>query len=186
MSWKQSGSLSLLCNVYLWSSGRPTALRASAKCNAATAPTFVISRKERSKSGSQEPVRARVSSGQAPRWDRGERAHRAARRRLRSPMESSHGPRDLVIPVNDSILGVAVSLEALPLDEADVLQVLQAENAPLGLWLDFARAYLQQGMEEQGRRVLEDGCSPGAPPAAAPAPASPRVLLTPPRPPPRG
>jgi len=72
-------------------------------------------------------------------------------------------PRDLVIPIAHSTMGVAVSLDGLPADEAEVLQVLQAEQAPLGLWLDFARAYLQQGKEEQGRRVLEDGCSPGTP-----------------------
>jgi hypothetical protein len=82
-------------------------------------------------------------------------------------MATEAPPRDLVIPVQHSNLGVAVSLEALPADEAEVLQVLQAEQAPLGLWLDFARAYLQQGLEEQGRRVLEDGCSPGAAPPSA-------------------
>jgi RNA polymerase-associated protein CTR9 len=75
---------------------------------------------------------------------------------------SLSGARDLVIPVQASTLGVAVSLDALPDDETEVLQVLQAEQAPLGLWLDFARAYLQQGKEAQGLRVLEDGCSPGS------------------------
>lgn len=70
--------------------------------------------------------------------------------------------REIVIPVANSDLGVAVPLDALPDDEADVLQILQAEQAPLGLWLDFAKAYLQQGREEQARRMLEDGCSDGA------------------------
>ena len=72
------------------------------------------------------------------------------------------GAREIVIPVRNSDLGVAVSLDALPDDENDLLQILQAEQAPLRLWLDFAKAYLQQGREEQGRRMLEDGCSDGA------------------------
>lgn len=55
-----------------------------------------------------------------------------------------------------------MSLDALPDDEQEVLQILQAEQAPLQLWLDFSKAYLQQGKEEQGRRILEDGCSAGA------------------------
>ena len=70
--------------------------------------------------------------------------------------------REIIIPVNHQNLGVAVSLDALPDDENDLLQILQAEQAPLRLWLDFAKAYLQQGREEQGRRMLEDGCSDGA------------------------
>ena len=70
--------------------------------------------------------------------------------------------REIIIPVRNSELGVAVSLDALPDDENDILQVLQAEQAPLRLWLDFAKAYLQQGREEQTRRMLEDGCSDGA------------------------
>jgi len=70
--------------------------------------------------------------------------------------------RDIVIPVQHSQLAVAVSLDALPEDENEILTILQAEQAPLRLWLDVARAYLQHGQEEQGRRVLEDGCSEGA------------------------
>ena len=69
--------------------------------------------------------------------------------------------RDLVIPVRHSQLGVALSLDNLPDDEQEVLTILQAEQAPLRLWLDLARAYLQAGKEDQGRRVLEDGCSDG-------------------------
>ena len=70
--------------------------------------------------------------------------------------------REIIIPVRNSELGVAVSHDALPEDENDILQILQAEQAPLRLWLDFAKAYLQQGREEQTRRILEDGCSEGA------------------------
>jgi hypothetical protein len=88
--------------------------------------------------------------------------------------------REIIIPVRNSDLGVAVSLETLPDDENDILQILQAEQAPLRLWLDFAKAYLQQGREEQARRVLEDGCSDGAACARVRlhtrARASPRVL----------
>ncbi len=79
-----------------------------------------------------------------------------------APAMASLRGRDIVIPVQHSQLGVAVSVDALPEDENEILQILQAEQAPLRLWLDVARAYLQQGKEEQGRRVLEDGCSEGA------------------------
>ena len=80
--------------------------------------------------------------------------------------------REIIIPVRNSELGVAVSTDALPEDENDILQILQAEQAPLRLWLDFAKAYLQQGREEQTQRILEDGCSDGANVAALGFPAS--------------
>jgi hypothetical protein len=74
---------------------------------------------------------------------------------------ASLASRELVIPVRHSQLGVALSLDTLPDDEQEVLTLLQAEQAPLRLWLDLARAYLQAGKEDQCRRVLEDGCSEG-------------------------
>ena len=54
-----------------------------------------------------------------------------------------------------------VSLDALPDDENDILQILQAEQAPLRLWIEFANAYLACGKKEQCQRVLEDGCHSG-------------------------
>ena len=44
----------------------------------------------------------------------------------------------------------------------DLLGLLQAELAPLGVWLDLAKAYLQRGKEEQFREIMATGCSPGA------------------------
>ena len=73
-----------------------------------------------------------------------------------------HQSGELVIPVSDSNLAVVVSLDALPEDENDILQILQAEQAPLRLWVEFANAYLACGKKEQFQRVLEDGCHPGA------------------------
>ena len=68
---------------------------------------------------------------------------------------------EIYIPVRETNEVVAVSLNSLPEDPTDVLEILQAEQAPLGLWLDFAKAYLRQGKEEEFKIVLEDGSSPG-------------------------
>lgn len=68
---------------------------------------------------------------------------------------------ELVIPVNEATLGVVVPLNALPDDEAEILQILQAEQAPLRLWIEFANAYLAAGKKEQCRNVINDGCHPG-------------------------
>ena len=49
-------------------------------------------------------------------------------------------------------------------------QVLQAEEASLSLWLDFAKAYLSQGQLQQCLSILEAGTSEEVrprPPAAA-------------------
>eukprot|EP00240_Pyramimonas_obovata_P000109 CAMPEP_0118921074 /NCGR_PEP_ID=MMETSP1169-20130426/461_1 /TAXON_ID=36882 /ORGANISM="Pyramimonas obovata, Strain CCMP722" /LENGTH=1092 /DNA_ID=CAMNT_0006861731 /DNA_START=195 /DNA_END=3470 /DNA_ORIENTATION=- len=67
---------------------------------------------------------------------------------------------EIYIPVRETNEVVAVSLNALPEDPTDVLEILQAEQAPLGLWLEFAKAYLRQGKEEEFKIVLEDGSSP--------------------------
>jgi RNA polymerase-associated protein CTR9 len=50
----------------------------------------------------------------------------------------------LFIPVASTDEVVAVPLEDLPEDPEDLLDVLKAEEAPLSLWIDFAKAYLAQ------------------------------------------
>lgn len=67
----------------------------------------------------------------------------------------------IYIPISGTDEAVAVKVDDLP-DVADLLGLLQAELAPLGLWLDLAKAYLQRGKEEHFRAILETGCSPGA------------------------
>ena len=39
---------------------------------------------------------------------------------------------------------VAVPLSELPAEAEDLLDILKAEEAPLSVWLDFAKAYLAQ------------------------------------------
>lgn len=68
----------------------------------------------------------------------------------------------IYVPITGTDEAVAVPVDQLPEDVDEVLGILQAELAPLGLWLDFAKAYLQRGKEEQFRAILESGCSPGA------------------------
>ena len=67
----------------------------------------------------------------------------------------------IYVPITGTDEAVAVSVDHLPENVDEVLGILQAELAPLGLWLDFAKAYLQRGKEEQFRAILESGCSPG-------------------------
>jgi len=68
----------------------------------------------------------------------------------------------IYVPITGTDEAVAVPVDELPEDADEVLGILQAELAPLGLWLDFAKAYLQRGKEEQFIAILESGCSPGA------------------------
>eukprot|EP00854_Cymbomonas_tetramitiformis_P013235 gene13235-15642_t len=57
------------------------------------------------------------------------------------------------------MVAVVIDLDELPEDVNDILEILQAEQAPLGLWLEFAKAYLRQGKEENFKAILEDGSS---------------------------
>jgi RNA polymerase-associated protein CTR9 len=50
----------------------------------------------------------------------------------------------IFIPVAGSDEVVAVPLAELPAEAEDLLDILKAEEAPLSLWLDFARAYLAE------------------------------------------
>ncbi|CAO2823169.1 unnamed protein product [Amaranthus hypochondriacus] len=64
------------------------------------------------------------------------------------------------IPVQGSEEEVRVSLDQLPRDATDILDILKAEQAPLDLWLIIAREYFKQGKIEQFRQILEEGSSP--------------------------
>ena len=50
----------------------------------------------------------------------------------------------LYIPVASTDEVVAVPIEELPEEAEDLLDILKAEEAPLSLWIDFAKAYLAQ------------------------------------------
>jgi RNA polymerase-associated protein CTR9 len=50
----------------------------------------------------------------------------------------------LYIPICGSDEFVAVPVEDLPEEAEDLLDILKAEEAPLSLWIDFAKAYLAQ------------------------------------------
>lgn len=82
----------------------------------------------------------------------------------------------ICIPVQNSDEVVAVPLSELPEDQEELLEVLQAEEASLLLWLDFAKAYLARGQLEQSLAILEAGTSDevGTPP---PLPSPPGPLL---------
>ncbi len=50
----------------------------------------------------------------------------------------------LFIPVALTDETVAVPVDDLPEEAEDVLNLLRGEEAPLSLWIDFAKAYLAQ------------------------------------------
>lgn len=51
-------------------------------------------------------------------------------------------------------------MDQLPRDAADILDILKAEQAPLNLWLAFAREYFKQGKIKEFLQILEEGSSP--------------------------
>lgn len=64
------------------------------------------------------------------------------------------------IPVQNTSEEVRVALEQLPADATDILDILKAEQAPLNLWLTFAREYFKQGKVAEFLQILEEGSSP--------------------------
>jgi RNA polymerase-associated protein CTR9 len=56
----------------------------------------------------------------------------------------------LLIPAGqaDNTL-VVIPLDALPEDTDEIIEVLGAELAPISVWLDVAKAYLQRGSINQ-------------------------------------
>ncbi|CAM6088195.1 unnamed protein product [Calypogeia fissa] len=64
------------------------------------------------------------------------------------------------IPVQNSSEEVRVQLDQLPRDATDILDILKAEQAPLNLWLTFAREYFKQGKINEFLQILVEGSSP--------------------------
>jgi RNA polymerase-associated protein CTR9 len=61
----------------------------------------------------------------------------------------------ILIPVQGSEEVVEVSCADLPDDANDIVDILQAEMAPLDLWLKFAVEYYKQGKLEQFKLLLD-------------------------------
>jgi tetratricopeptide (TPR) repeat protein len=61
----------------------------------------------------------------------------------------------ILIPVQGSEEVVEVSCAELPDDANDIVDILQAEMAPLDLWLKFAVEYYKQGRLEQFKLLLD-------------------------------
>lgn len=66
----------------------------------------------------------------------------------------------MYIPVQNTSEEVRVALEQLPKDATDILDILKAEQAPLNLWLTFAREYFKQSKFTEFLQILEEGSSP--------------------------
>lgn len=65
----------------------------------------------------------------------------------------------LHIPVLKRGEVVTLRLDSLPEESEEVLEVLKAEEAPVGIWMDLALAYLRRGSPEQYVHVLQEACS---------------------------
>jgi len=61
----------------------------------------------------------------------------------------------ILIPVQGSEEVVEVNVDELPEDAGDVIDILQAEVAPLDLWLRFAIEYYKQGRTEHFKQLLD-------------------------------
>ena len=61
----------------------------------------------------------------------------------------------ILIPVANSDEVVEVQVSELPEDEGEVIDILQAELAPLDVWLRFAVEYYRQGRPESFEKMLE-------------------------------
>jgi len=62
----------------------------------------------------------------------------------------------LCIPVYNSDEAVAVPAECMPDDPEEILEILQAENAPLSVWIDAARIYYNTGQMRQYAAILDE------------------------------
>lgn len=68
--------------------------------------------------------------------------------------------QQLLIPAGheDNVL-VTVPLEQLPDEVEEIIEVLGAELAPISVWLDVAKAYLQRGQVDQYLVLLRCGAA---------------------------
>jgi RNA polymerase-associated protein CTR9 len=73
---------------------------------------------------------------------------------------SGHDGQNIYISVMESSEVVRCSIDDLPGETEDLLEVLAAEAAPLSTWFDFARAYLAQGNIEAFKQICEEGVRP--------------------------
>lgn len=70
-------------------------------------------------------------------------------------LRSRAGAMSILIPVQGSEEVVEVQVSELPDDANDIVDILQAEMAPLDLWLKFAVEYYKQGKLEQFKLLLD-------------------------------
>eukprot|EP01104_Vermistella_antarctica_P010352 TRINITY_DN2757_c1_g2_i1.p1 TRINITY_DN2757_c1_g2~~TRINITY_DN2757_c1_g2_i1.p1 ORF type:complete len:1070 (+),score=325.80 TRINITY_DN2757_c1_g2_i1:164-3373(+) len=66
----------------------------------------------------------------------------------------------VLIPVMNTDEYIKVLVSELPEDHDEILEVLQAEIAPLDIWLEIALAYFKQDRLLQFREILEAGSDP--------------------------
>lgn len=86
-------------------------------------------------------------------------------------MDTENGVRDIIyVPIGQTEEAVALPVDDLPDDPSEVLVLLQQEFAPLDIWLDIAKAYLQQGKEENFHAILSNATEDGASSRPAPPP----------------
>ena len=78
-------------------------------------------------------------------------------------MDTGNGVRDIIyVPIGQTEEAVALPVGDLPDDPDTVLELLQQEFAPLDIWLDIAKAYLQQGKEDNFHAILDNATADGA------------------------
>lgn len=65
----------------------------------------------------------------------------------------------IYIPVRQSSEVVEIRKDSLPPVIEEVLDLLQAEFAPLSLWIEIAKAYLASGNREAYEQLLKEGIS---------------------------
>ena len=68
-------------------------------------------------------------------------------------------PGSIYVPVRFSSDVIELRKDSLPADADDVLDIFRAEAAPLSLWLEVAKAYLDRGDQAAFEKVLRAGVS---------------------------
>ena len=67
------------------------------------------------------------------------------------------GSNRILLPVQGSDEVVEIPFSDLPAQAEDVIELFKAEEAPLAVWLESAKAYLETGQVQQFLQVLTEG-----------------------------
>ena len=73
----------------------------------------------------------------------------------------------IVVPLRDGTNVIEIAIDELPVDVADVLDLLKMEHVALSVYHQFAQAYYRQDNQDAFKRLMQQGIAVTTDPATA-------------------